>query len=137
MSKEQFEGLFGSLIPYRGQVWMVTIPGFSSYTNDFKQFHWLQGRREVSFEEVADKIAKDSPDGQSWERHGHGDVDVDGKIEGECSSSENDCCSMTKLNGFELNWEISQESGWDVGANSDFNSIHLPYHSICEFYDTI
>jgi hypothetical protein len=40
MTKKMFHRIFGNLMPYRGQVWIVQIPGLSLDTRDFSGFQW-------------------------------------------------------------------------------------------------
>jgi hypothetical protein len=51
LDKKTFERLFGCLVPYRGQVWMILIPGLTVATRDFEQFRWRRvgnrGRDDV------------------------------------------------------------------------------------------
>jgi hypothetical protein len=40
ITKKTFDRLFGTSIPYRGQVWIIRIPGLDITTRDFLQFRW-------------------------------------------------------------------------------------------------
>jgi hypothetical protein len=123
MTKEQFEGQFGSFMAYRGQVWIVSIPGLNSRTNDFHQFRWLRPCRECNFHEAASELAMNFCDCQT--------VAGDRGVEGECLPAENGLFSMIELDGFELNREPSLEHDSALGAHSDFDPLDFLDDSRC------
>jgi hypothetical protein len=61
MAKKTFERLFGSTVPYCGQVWVVRIPGLEITTRDFSQFRWgkasVESGDDVQTEQCGDETA--------------------------------------------------------------------------------